>query len=456
MILPSIEEYKDSIMLAESAFRSLRLGPIIDSAGRPFLVTGNFAVTFKMRHLRSNRLKAIKCYTRLSSNHQWRLQELTRYFKQKPSGLVAKPVYLEKELWVGSRQTNETEFPVLMMDWVGEMTLGQYVNLLCRQADKTQLKQLAEKFDEFAVSLLQQDFAHGDLKPDNIVVYRDPLRFRLIDLDGLFLSGISKGPALENGSPGYRHPRRDLSYYDASVDDFPLLLISTSLHLLAEAPAWHDQYSDGDNLLFTETALRSPADCPLFREVETSMRSRACQKRMEQLFEALHNPPGPIPNLPKLLLTKPEGNLSLRYAHRYDLISSFHEGLAMVGKRMGARNGYRYGFIDEQGNEQIPPRFNNAKHFSEGLAAASQRGKWGYIDQQGQWKIPPIYEEANSFANGFSQVKLEGKWGYLRPDGHLFLRCIYEDCRPFLHGAFEVRYRGRWVEMKMKVRSQPK
>ncbi|WP_366509667.1 WG repeat-containing protein [Acidovorax sp.] len=34
----------------------------------------------------------------------------------------------------------------------------------------------------------------------------------------------------------------------------------------------------------------------------------------------------------------------------------------------------------------IPPRFDEAKEFQDGRAAARQGGKWGFINRQGHWQ----------------------------------------------------------------------
>jgi hypothetical protein len=33
----------------------------------------------------------------------------------------------------------------------------------------------------------------------------------------------------------------------------------------------------------------------------------------------------------------------------------------------------------------ISPRFDDAREFQSGKAAAKQRGRWGFIDRKGEW-----------------------------------------------------------------------
>ncbi len=48
--------------------------------------------------------------------------------------------------------------------------------------------------------------------------------------------------------------------------------------------------------------------------------------------------------------------------------------------------------------------------FSEGLAPALSGGLWGYIDEARSWLIPPTFESALSFREGVAEVKLDGEW----------------------------------------------
>src|SRR5437762_5550765 len=44
--------------------------------------------------------------------------------------------------------------------------------------------------------------------------------------------------------------------------------------------------------------------------------------------------------------------------------------------------GTAWGFIDNRGKIIIPPRFEAAQPYSEGLAAVKREGRWGYIDRK--------------------------------------------------------------------------
>jgi len=81
--------------------------------------------------------------------------------------------------------------------------------------------------------------------------------------------------------------------------------------------------------------------------------------------------------------------------------SGLHEGL-MIVRRAGRQ--YLYGFVDRHSKFVIPPTFQSADIFSEGLAPAKSAGFWGYIDKSGKWAITPRYLVAAPFVNGAARV----------------------------------------------------
>lgn len=82
--------------------------------------------------------------------------------------------------------------------------------------------------------------------------------------------------------------------------------------------------------------------------------------------------------------------------------AQFSEGLAIARDKV--HNGY--GFIDETETMVIPPIYENARPFHDGIAAASIGSVWGYIDRQGKWVIKPQFASAESFSDGLGCVSL--------------------------------------------------
>ena len=91
---------------------------------------------------------------------------------------------------------------------------------------------------------------------------------------------------------------------------------------------------------------------------------------------------------------------------RYDVAFVFHEGLACV--RMNPTSaGYRWGYIDRQGNAIIPATnvWSVAYHFSDGLARFSSDGRrYGFIDRAGRVVIPERFYHAHDFQDGLAFV----------------------------------------------------
>lgn len=86
----------------------------------------------------------------------------------------------------------------------------------------------------------------------------------------------------------------------------------------------------------------------------------------------------------------------------------FHEGLIAL------RSNYRYYFFDRTGKYVFPNGYNDAKNFSNGMAAVYNHmtEKWGYINIKGERTIPYTYSAASDFNQGYAYVS-EGE-GYIK------------------------------------------
>ena len=265
MNYPLISEYVEAIKLADDNFEELSyLRPVLDADGQPVMSSGNFAVVFKMRDERDGKLYAVRCFHRDQEGREESYRLIEEELKDVESPYLVSFRYMDKELFVDSSQTDETEFPVLLMDWVEGITLDKYLreNL----DDQYALEMLAYRFSQLAQWLIPQPFAHGDLKPDNILVREDGTLV-LVDYDGMYVPAMKGQKARELGSPDFRHPLRTEDDFDEHIDDFPLISILLSLKAISINSQWLEKYGATDRLLFSERDYRNISDSDVLHEI---------------------------------------------------------------------------------------------------------------------------------------------------------------------------------------------
>lgn len=88
---------------------------------------------------------------------------------------------------------------------------------------------------------------------------------------------------------------------------------------------------------------------------------------------------------------------------KFNSAQDFSEGLAAV--EMPPRNGGKsYGFIDTTGRMVITPQFQEAGDFNEGTASVRVGDRWGVINRGGKFIVPPKYDSADSFIDGIGMA----------------------------------------------------
>ena len=255
MNYPLISEYIEAIKAAEDNFEQLKnLRPVLDEYGEPIMTSGNFAVVFKMKDEQTGKLHAVKCFLKEQKGRAEAYRMIAEELEYVSSTFLTPIKYLDKELFVDSNASDETEFPVLLMDWVEGQTLDKYIRE--HIDDQYELSLLAYQFSRLAMWLMPQPFAHGDLKPDNILV-RDDGTLVLVDYDGMYVPAMKGLKARELGSPDFRHPDRTENIFDEHIDDFTLASILLSLKAIALQPGLLEEYGASDRLLFSEKDYRN-------------------------------------------------------------------------------------------------------------------------------------------------------------------------------------------------------
>jgi serine/threonine protein kinase len=265
MNYPLISEYVEAIKAAEDNFEQLKyLRPVLDDDGQPVMTSGNFAVVFKMKDEMTGKFHAVKCFLREQEGRAEAYRQIAEELEYVSSTFLTPIKYLDKELFVDTSNSDESEFPVLLMDWVEGQTLDKYIRE--HIDDQYDLSLLAYQFSRLAMWLLPQPFAHGDLKPDNILVKKDGTLV-LVDYDGMYVPAMKGQKARELGSPDFRHPSRTEIDFDEHIDDFSLVSILLSLKAIALQPELLGQYGASDRLFFSEKDYRDISQCQIMKEL---------------------------------------------------------------------------------------------------------------------------------------------------------------------------------------------
>lgn len=265
MNYPLISEYIEAIQSAEDNFEELSyLKPVLGDDGLPIMSAGGFSVVFKMKDERNGKLYAVKCFTKDQEGRTESYKLIADELEFVSSNYLTPIKYMEKELFVDSAQTSETEFPILLMDWVDGIPMDRYLQKNIK--DLYALEMLTFRFSKMTTWLLTQPFAHGDLKPDNILVKEDG-SIVLVDYDGMYVPAMKGQKARELGSPNYRHPLRTDNDFDSHIDDFPLATIALSLKAIALKPALFQNYTGECGLLLNESDFRDIKDSKIIKEL---------------------------------------------------------------------------------------------------------------------------------------------------------------------------------------------
>jgi hypothetical protein len=144
---------------------------------------------------------------------------------------------------------------------------------------------------------------------------------------------------------------------------------------------------------------------------------------------------------------------------KYDDAFNFSEGLARV-----MVDGYRdpkyddpnihwfikpnlqgkWGFIDETGKFVINPQFDYAGNFKEGLALVMINEKYGYSDKTGFLTIKPQFDSASYFSEELAVVEINGKYGFINKTGNFVVEPIFDNAQMFTDGIAIIKINDKY------------
>lgn len=210
--MTSIANIVDAIRNPFCVWRTLNNIEPLRTDGEPRYVVGNAAVTFFVEH--NHKPMILKCYTRTHKNLA------TIYGNDFHPRELCVADLSGRKLWIDCLLTPLIE--------------GSTLDALLRTTDSPQiLAKLASTFDNMACELLLSARAHGDLKPENIIVAPDYGSMTAIDWDAAYLPQFRGEESPEIGTAAYQHPARTKEMFDKHIDDYSIAAISTLLHSAA-------------------------------------------------------------------------------------------------------------------------------------------------------------------------------------------------------------------------------
>lgn len=110
----------------------------------------------------------------------------------------------------------------------------------------------------------------------------------------------------------------------------------------------------------------------------------------------------------------------------------------------------KWGFIDRKGKILVKPQYLNVGCFYLGLARATilSNGKYksGYIDNNGNFVIPPRFDQAGDFTGELAPVRIGRRWGYINRAGEMVINPVYQGAGEFHEGLAIVQ---KWSKVNI-------
>ncbi len=130
----------------------------------------------------------------------------------------------------------------------------------------------------------------------------------------------------------------------------------------------------------------------------------------------------------KWALIGPDGNLITDYI--YDEVLKDWKDVVARSDAIIVRQDKAYFLVDKSGNK-ISGEYEDACPFNDGTYTAMKKnGKWIFVDPAGTEKNLGDFEEARGFSNNMAAVKIDGKWGYIDANGNVVVEPQFYEALP--------------------------
>ncbi len=269
---PRLADYNTAFLKPASGLipdylRTITVGT--NAFGLPQPVSGGFALIYDVTDSTGKRI-AVRCFTESQPARDNRVSKILERLKETLQAHPEAADYFVRAEWVSDCiRFGNRNIPAVIMDWVEGHTLGTWLEH--NYEDSSAVRRLRKNLASLGETLKKAGIAHGDLQTGNILV-EGKGSLKLIDYDGIRLFDETSLPAGEQGHPDFQHPDRRSDLPPELTDRFSLLVMYFGLSIIEARPDLYDEYSTGENILFTRDDFLFPETSALLSDLSDDER----------------------------------------------------------------------------------------------------------------------------------------------------------------------------------------
>jgi WG containing repeat len=142
---------------------------------------------------------------------------------------------------------------------------------------------------------------------------------------------------------------------------------------------------------------------------------------------------------------------------QFDYAGEFSEGVAVIGMIIGYKRSeggdedavdseiVRMGYVNLQGKLIAEPQFYKCEDAHEGRCIVENDDGYGCLDTEGNWIVKPQYWDMQKFSEGLVATAIDqNEWGFLDLAGKVAINFQFEEATPFYEGLAGVKIGGKW------------
>ena len=370
-----------------------------NTEGEILFFPSNIAVTFKVEI--DQKKYALKCYIEHKDSRQEHFIKLKEFFNTHSKEYFVDYTFLANELTLyNGNEAYKTD--VLLLPWIDGKTLQNEIFSATHFGDISRISYLRNIFIDLVKDFNSIGFAHGDLKPQNIIFDSKTNSLKVIDYDASWIESISNLTNTEIGTYWYQHPDRHRQSYGSRTDNYSIVLIVVSLIAIEQNLQLFERYNNAENIILSPEEIISGKSAP-FRE-------------LIKIYSREHIMLGALQSLTKPCPYSASIWSFLKIMSEYNTVRKITSTDVVIDSDGEFRRFYNedklYGFIDKNNYIKLEPQWENAEFFENGFAVVRGGSKSYFIDKN--CSISSIgFDYISSYDHNQASVCSNGLYGIL-------------------------------------------